>query len=75
MLSYIKKLLARLASPFLPAPVVREEVITVYRLDAEIFEQLQKQLRPARPTSDLDAAYQLGLQVALQHIKDGVVKR
>lgn len=71
MLNYIKKLLAR----FRPAPVVREEVITVYRLDAEIFEQLQKQLRPARPTSDLDAAYQLGLQVALQHIKDGVVKR
>lgn len=71
MLNYIKKFLAR----FLPAPIVREEVITVYRLDAEIFEQLQKQLKPARPTSDLDAAYQLGLQVALQHIKDGVVKR
>lgn len=74
MLNYIKKLLARLASPFLPAPTVALEVI-VYRLDAEIFEQLQKQLRPARPTSDLDAAYQLGLQVALQHIRDGVVKR
>lgn len=71
MLNYIKKFLAR----FLPAPTVREEVITVYRLDAEIFDQLQKQLRPARPTSELDAAYQLGLQVALQHIKDGVVKR
>lgn len=71
MLKYIKKFMAR----FLPAPVVREEVITVYRLDAEIFDQLQKQLRPARPTSELDAAYQLGLQVALQHIKDGVVKR
>jgi hypothetical protein len=54
---------------------VREEIITVYRLDAEIFEHLQKQLKPSRPTSDLDAAYQLGLQVAMQHIKDGVVKR
>jgi hypothetical protein len=71
VLNYIKKFLAR----FLPAPIVREEIITVYRLDAEIFDQLQKQLRPARPTSELDAAYQLGLQVALQHIKDGVVKR
>lgn len=71
MLSKLRKFLAR----FLPSPVVREEVITVYRLDAEIFEQLQKQLRPARPTSELDAAYQLGLQVALQHVKDGVVKR
>lgn len=71
MLSYIRRFLARL----LPAPIVREEIITVYRLDAEIFEHLQKQLKPSRPTSDLDAAYQLGLQVALQHIKDGVVKR
>ncbi|CAB4241396.1 hypothetical protein UFOVP60_47 [uncultured Caudovirales phage] len=70
-MNYIRQLLAR----FLPAPSVREKEVTVYRLSPEVFEHLAYKLLPSRPTTELDAAYQLGIQVALRHVKEGVVTR
>lgn len=70
-MNYIRRFLAR----FLPAPSVCEKEVIVYRLSPEVFEHLAAKLLPARPTSELDAAYQLGIQVALRHVKEGVVTR
>lgn len=70
-MKYIRRFLAH----FLPAPSVCEKEVLVYRLSPEVFEHLAQRLLPTRPTSELDAAYQLGVQVALRHIKEGVVTR
>lgn len=48
--------------------------VELMRLTPEVYAQFAKQLpAPSCPTTDLEAGYMLGIQVALQKLRDGFV--